>query len=227
MATVTVQNTTSGLSAKTLDLLESDQTITGQKTFDRDPSAPFVVTSGSAVVTNLDADKLDGRDETAFAGLADTETVTGSWTFTPAPQLTAGFKERGRTTPAGEWTAPAFSAGAYTASGSMTWTVGSGDVSTYAYTLVGKTLTVTIAVAATTVGGSLDTLLKVAIPGSFTAARSMITSCVLSDNGTPFLARMYVLAGGTVINIDKQSGANMSAATDATAVQGQITFEVS
>jgi hypothetical protein len=39
----------------------TNYTQTGQITFDRDPLAPFVVTSGSAVVTNLDADKLDGQ----------------------------------------------------------------------------------------------------------------------------------------------------------------------
>jgi len=38
------------------------QVITGAKTFDLDPSAPFIVTSGSAVVTNLDADKVDGKE---------------------------------------------------------------------------------------------------------------------------------------------------------------------
>lgn len=36
-------------------------TQTGLVTFDLDPSAPFNVTANSAVVTNLDADKLDGQ----------------------------------------------------------------------------------------------------------------------------------------------------------------------
>ena len=36
------------------------QTITALWTFDRDPSAPFAVSSGSAVVTNLNADMVDG-----------------------------------------------------------------------------------------------------------------------------------------------------------------------
>ena len=56
-------------------------TQTGLITFDRDPSYPFVVTSGSAKVDNLDADKLDGFDESAFAKLADNEAVTAAWTF--------------------------------------------------------------------------------------------------------------------------------------------------
>lgn len=37
-------------------------TLTGLLTFDRDPSAPLAVTSGSAVVANLDADKVDGKN---------------------------------------------------------------------------------------------------------------------------------------------------------------------
>lgn len=56
-------------------------TQTGLITFDRDPSAPFSVTSSSAKVDNLDADKLDGYDESAFAKLADNETITGTWAF--------------------------------------------------------------------------------------------------------------------------------------------------
>lgn len=40
---------------------------TGLITFNRDPSAPFAVTSSSAVVTNLDADLLDGLHASAFA----------------------------------------------------------------------------------------------------------------------------------------------------------------
>lgn len=36
-------------------------TQTGLVTYDRDPSAPFAVVSGSAVVPNLDADKVDGK----------------------------------------------------------------------------------------------------------------------------------------------------------------------
>lgn len=67
MSTVSVLNTDSGLSAKTLNTLESDQTITGAKTYDRDPSPPFIVTSGSAKVANLDADKLNGSTWGAIA----------------------------------------------------------------------------------------------------------------------------------------------------------------
>lgn len=66
MATVAIANTTANISGKTVVLAERDHTITGSWTFSRSPSAPFTVTAASAVVTNLDADKLDGLDSTYF-----------------------------------------------------------------------------------------------------------------------------------------------------------------
>ncbi len=76
---VTVANTTANLSGAELLKKDGTHTITGSMTFDRDPSAPFVVTSGSAVVTNLDADKVDGYEASALAVLAEAETVSGAW----------------------------------------------------------------------------------------------------------------------------------------------------
>lgn len=76
MGNVSVQNTTASLSGKTLAKLEDTQTFTGQKTFDIGASAPFVVVSGSAKVTNLDADKLDGAEGTAYH---DASQLTGSY----------------------------------------------------------------------------------------------------------------------------------------------------
>lgn len=59
---ISVLNTDAGASGKTLVTAEGADTVTGLKTFDRDPSAPFAVTASSAVVANLDADKLDGQE---------------------------------------------------------------------------------------------------------------------------------------------------------------------
>lgn len=73
MATVSVLNTTAQLTSATLVTRQGDWTITGTWTFDNDPSAPFVVTSGSAVVSNLDADLLDGEEGSHYLtlGLSD------------------------------------------------------------------------------------------------------------------------------------------------------------
>lgn len=66
MANVPVQNTSAGVTGKTLALLEGSQTITGSKTFDLGASPPFVCVSGAAKVPNLDADKLDGEEGTDY-----------------------------------------------------------------------------------------------------------------------------------------------------------------
>lgn len=76
-------------------------TQTGQITFDRDPSAPFVVTSGSAVVTNLDADKLDGQHGSYYNDAANLTGTLGALsganlTALNATQLTTGTVPNGR-----------------------------------------------------------------------------------------------------------------------------------
>lgn len=82
---ISVLNTDAGLSGKTLQNLEDNQTVTGLKTFDRDPNPPFAVTSGSAVVSNLDADKVDGLDAAAFLKVDGSSALTGGLQF-PATQ---------------------------------------------------------------------------------------------------------------------------------------------
>jgi len=65
-------------------------TQTGLITFDRDPSAPFAVTSGSAKVANLDVDLLDGQDGTAYHDLTQgTGTLPVAHGGTGATSLTA------------------------------------------------------------------------------------------------------------------------------------------
>lgn len=63
---VSVLNTSASLSGKTLAKLEDSQTFTGLKSFDLGASAPFAVLSGAAKVDNLDADKLDGEEGSAY-----------------------------------------------------------------------------------------------------------------------------------------------------------------
>jgi hypothetical protein len=86
------QRTSGGGSGGSVSFPATSITITGAWTFDRDPLAPFSVSSGSAVVTNLDADKLDGKDESAFAEIAASETISGTWTFSTKPNINAGLQ---------------------------------------------------------------------------------------------------------------------------------------
>ncbi len=87
MANVVVANSSSNLSGDTLLTAENAETKTGLLTFDRDPSAPFAVSSSSAKVTNLDADMVDGFHAADLAGasVGGNETITGVWTFTTNP----------------------------------------------------------------------------------------------------------------------------------------------
>jgi hypothetical protein len=136
------------------------------------------------------------------------------------------ISERNRSTPMGEWISVAFAAGNFTGNGSMTWTLASGDQTTFKYTLVGKTMTVSVVLATTTVGGTPNTTLRIAIPGGFTAAAAMSTTWEVTDNGATTRALAEVAAAGTLITIVKAAGGNWAAATDNTGVKGQITFEV-
>jgi hypothetical protein len=73
---VSILNTDANLTGKTVVTLETSETVTGLKTFDRDPNPPFAVTSGSAAVTNLDADKLDGQEGTYYTSATNLSSGT-------------------------------------------------------------------------------------------------------------------------------------------------------
>ncbi len=59
---ISVNNTDSDLSGKTLITGENNYTVTGLWSFNRSAGVPFAVNSGSAKVTNLNADQVDGFD---------------------------------------------------------------------------------------------------------------------------------------------------------------------
>lgn len=77
---VTTLNTNASLSGKTITVNENDDTITGNKTFDRGAAtAPFTVAQATAAkVTNLDADKLDGIEGAALVKHDGTVAMTGT-----------------------------------------------------------------------------------------------------------------------------------------------------
>ena len=89
MADIQVANTDADLSGNTVVTEENAYTITGLHTFSRSANAPFACISGSAVVTYLDADKLDGQEGAYYLAAANaTGTLavnrggTGAATFT-------------------------------------------------------------------------------------------------------------------------------------------------
>lgn len=126
------------------------------------------------------------------------------------------------------WTAPAYSAGNFTASGAMTWGVDAGDVTTFAYHKIGRRMTVAFHLANTDLGGGgASTDLFITIPGGFTALRTISSIVKIIDaGGTPTIGLAYVSASGTTIGLRKIDDANWTlTAGDNTTVLGQITFE--
>ncbi len=226
-------------------------TQTGLITFDRDPAAPFAVSSGSAKVPNLDADLLDGESGAFYtdadnldAGTipdarfpATLPAVSGvnltalpvvlpassgvNLTSLNASQLASG------TIPAARFSGfstPAYNGGNFTASGSMTWTVASGDISTYKYRIVGKSLLVQFYLFDTTVGGTPSTALRIAIPNSYVATGKTTRPITLVDNSANVTGYAFVDASGTYISVMRLDGGNFTAGT--VWVFGDIEFEV-
>jgi hypothetical protein len=124
------------------------------------------------------------------------------------------------------WTNEAFDAADFTGNGSMTWTLASGDVTTLAYEKTGKKVTVSFTLDTTSVGGTPSNILQIAIPGGFTATKLMVNQVFINDNGTVTGGWCRVSAGGTVIQIIKYGSGNFTASTNATAIYGQIRFQV-
>jgi hypothetical protein len=123
----------------------------------------------------------------------------------------------------GNWIAPAFSAGDFTANGAMTWTVENGDVRVY-YWLRGRSLQVSIRLSSTSVGGTLDTKLLMKIPGGFTAAFIGAAPAWIATNG-PVREVGYAQTdstGATQITFRRLAEGNWVADTNGTWIFSQL-----
>jgi hypothetical protein len=128
----------------------------------------------------------------------------------------------------GTFITPAFSAGNFTASGGGTWTVASGDVTTFAYYLSGKLLTVQFYIQTTTVSGTpVSLIVGNGAFGGYTFAKTTLTMC-LANNAAGGNEPCYVdtTASGTTFTISQVDGGTWSNSTDQTYAFGVITVEV-
>jgi len=120
----------------------------------------------------------------------------------------------------------AFSAGNFTGNGSMTWTVGSGDQDTFAYVQRGKVVTLFTSINSSTVGGTLNNRLNIALPNGFVVAKSTRNQVHLFDNNVGVSGIGVLTAGASVIGFGRFDNGNFAASTDGTYVLGQTVFEV-
>jgi hypothetical protein len=125
------------------------------------------------------------------------------------------------------WTTPTFAAGDFTATGSMTWTVEAGDVATFRYMILGKTMFFLISINSTTVGGTPSYGLKIKIPGAFSAAKSFTVPVYVNDNGSEKIGKAWVGTGDTIFYFTiGPAAANWTASTNLTGVEAMFVFEV-
>lgn len=126
----------------------------------------------------------------------------------------------------GLWTAPTFSAGDYTASGSMTWTVDSADANVY-YLLLGKTMLISFRLGTTTVGGTPSTGLYIKIPAGHTANRTAAAPIYIIQQGPIYeCGYAQVVGGATTITLTREQGNNWVSSTNNTYVFGQLWVEI-
>lgn len=124
----------------------------------------------------------------------------------------------------------------FTGSASMTWTVDSGDVAANQYRVVGTTLHWALKLKSTSVGGTVDTNLRVVIPNGFN------TPSLGGVGGTPVCLYQLIDNGGspqvglaavssldfTHLELTKLNVATvMTASTNNTSIQGYFVFGIS
>ena len=127
----------------------------------------------------------------------------------------------------GEWANQTFSAGEYT-SDTGTWTVASGDVTTNRFSIVGKTVTWQLVLANTSVA-TTPLQLRVAIPGSLTAAAVVRGGAcgATTANGAATEPGYWTLgSSGAFIAFRRSNGAVWDDGTDNTSISAVIVFEI-
>lgn len=161
------------------------------------------------------------------AGAVTTSAPSNSRVIGQADASTTGMVVAIAPPPVINWSSVTFSAGNFVAVGGGSWTVASGDQSTFKYIKVGKTLTVSLFLVTTTVAGTV-TSVTVPIPGSYVSANASGGDCKIYDNtATAFESGHWVVGpGGTTITFVRAATAAFSASTDLTSIRATMIFEV-
>lgn len=185
-------------------------------------------TSAWTAITNS-AWYADGSNAGTLS--ATTQTIGGAKTFSAAATFSSGLV-LGSGSTLSEYVAPtsvAYNASNFTTN-QGTWTVGSGDQTTYMYCIIGKMMTIWIKLSATDVSGTpRPTQLRISIPASKTAAAAVAArpgffgNNSTSINGT---VNLQVAASGSVIYFEKDDGSEFAASTGGTYAWGNITFPI-
>jgi hypothetical protein len=150
-----------------------------------------------------------------YLATADAASAAGIKWQGPDLSMPGKFYERGRTTPMGEWITIPYSAGIFTASGSMLWNVPSAPL-TLAYTLVGRTAYVFFNIAGSFTG-TASTDIFITLP--FNPTISCPTIGRVATVSPHLFALVYFLVGSSKLGIQPFAGGNFALSANC-AVQG-------
>lgn len=175
--------------------------------------------TGSAGATTLAANVYIGQL------ISSTATTTYSLLTDGPAQFTEGVYERNRTVKVGDSAVRTYAAGNYTAGGTMTWTVDSGDVFAESFSEVGTTQWFSFVLTTTTVGGTANPELRVTLPNSRTATRTTSGTCAGLDNSTNYNGIWQVTSGNTYVSLYSvpNTSTNWTLSTNATQVRCTVT----
>lgn len=188
-----IANTAASILNQTVLTAAQAQNITGAKSFNRAPSAPFIVQAGSAKVSNLDADLLDGQNGSYYNDAAN---LTG--TTLPASIVASSLAGVGTIT-SGVWNAGTITATApLTINGISTANILTGGGNSQQSLLVQNTTSGTAAyssfgLSAGSVNGALSTYSQ----GFTTSGTAIQASILIYGDG----------AGGVSIQANGAAGA--------------------
>lgn len=129
------------------------------------------------------------------------------------------------------WQNQAYAAGDFTASGAGTWTVGSGDVVNFSYSILGTMMMIDFDLETTSVtrSGGDPISLDITIPaGKSAAARTWTFPIYAIDNGTRVQGVAQILGGTTPtkINCYRFDVAQWATAVNTTYIFGQCIIEI-
>jgi hypothetical protein len=128
-------------------------------------------------------------------------------------QIDEGFAKftPGQTPAAGTPIDHAFTAGDYTGSGGMTWTLGAPDFGVNSYALSGKSVTWYVNVGGT-LGGTASNIVYIKLPGGLAnGPRAVRGNDLIIYNSSPQISgQLFLSSNVNQLNISRADGANFS-----------------
>lgn len=129
----------------------------------------------------------------------------------------------------GAWTTVPYSAGLFAGASAMTWTVNQGSVTTFDYAEFGAhgfaggaVQVIHLHLVNSTVGGTLNTNLKIAVPNSRSILRTCSGVYSFRDNSTYGVGIWEALVNDSTIEFYRQDKTNWSASTGATDIRATL-----